>query len=51
MSALERLGQHWTFKSLALWSVRDSKGFSCKVENLMFGINEMCNAVLTQLYL
>jgi len=25
-SALERLGWHGTFKSRALWSVRDSKG-------------------------
>jgi hypothetical protein len=27
-SALERLGRHGTFKSRALWSVRDSKGLN-----------------------
>jgi hypothetical protein len=30
-SAVERLGQQETFKSGALWSVRDGKGLSCLI--------------------
>jgi hypothetical protein len=38
MSTLERLGWHRTFKSIALWSVRDGKGLIKSIPDIQFKV-------------
>jgi DNA integrity scanning protein DisA with diadenylate cyclase activity len=45
-SALEHLGRHGTFKSRALWSVRDGKGLKCSFSFRFPYQNPVCISLL-----